>query len=124
MLYMRVNDLLCIIILRMRAILFLRGVGVVSYLVLSKIKPPPPFAKFSTKFSTAAAAAGGDDLHDHDFTEPRSLFGPRPESWWTGRSPSEKDVPGMREDGRIASLPQLNLRGCTKQVREVDSVVL
>lgn len=55
---------------------------------------------------------------DGDFVKPSSLFGPRPDSWWTGRSPSEEgEVPGRRPDGTIVSLPQLMLRDCTKQVR-------
>eukprot|EP00752_Nemacystus_decipiens_P010073 g8977.t1 len=57
-----------------------------------------------------------DDDVESDFADPSSLFGPRPDSWWTGRSPAEPGrVPGRRPDGTISSLPQLMLRGCTKQ---------
>ena len=54
------------------------------------------------KLSTAESAASSE------------LFGQRGESWWTGCPLAQ--VPGMRPDGRLSSIPQLLLTNCTKQV--------
>lgn len=51
------------------------------------------------------------------------LFGQRGESWWTGK-PLQQEVPGMRPDGRLPSLPQLVLKNCTREVRRLYFVYM
>ena len=50
------------------------------------------------------------------------LFGQRKASWWTGRPLPQ--VPGMRPDGRLPSLPQLLLKNCTKEVWRLYACVV
>lgn len=43
------------------------------------------------------------------------LVGPRPKWWWTGRPPEYGVCPGVQQDGKISSLPELNLAQCSRQ---------
>eukprot|EP00903_Cladosiphon_okamuranus_P011249 g10612.t2 len=107
---------------------FRRGLQpVVASRAPSRAAPTGPVAPQQTrrKLSTDSPSIAHEhhQLH-HDssstssseFVDPSSLFGPRPDSWWTGRSPfEESQVPGRQPDGTISSLPQLMLRDCTKE---------
>ena len=46
-----------------------------------------------------------------------NLYGPREDSWWTGKKPIRGECPGVGSDGKIRSLPMVNFHPqvCTKQ---------
>lgn len=52
--------------------------------------------------------------YDDDDRGPHSLYGPRHDSWYTGLKPQH--CPGVGLDGRLYSLPQLNLSTSSKKM--------
>ncbi|MEY3868904.1 MAG: hypothetical protein RLZZ338_2795 [Cyanobacteriota bacterium] len=45
----------------------------------------------------------------------KELIGERPEWWWTGKPPKYGICPGVHLNGKISSLPILNLEKCSRQ---------